>query len=175
MPRLRILSLAELEALSVQITFANAADVRVTTADVRPIDSVVGKLASGWGSYAVHAALPTLSYSGYLTHPPVPESIRKYTPKNTWDGYDEPVELLAQGVEVDGFRILFMKKAAKAHWEIFGAAQGGEALLSRRQIPMEAALAVNEDAVGAAWAAMEKDAISKGVHPGHPGSPAARI
>lgn len=178
---MRILTTNEIEAVSTKVDFALAGGSMITTADIRPIDMVVSK-ASSAAKEAMTLGLPwpVFEFIGALSHPPVPERMRKYVDKKKWEGYDEPVRYAVRGIEAQGKIILFFsggRIGAQPQSSLWGADQERGRLIFHRELDLGAASEIGAPgALASAMARFEGSVIDKSCAPAESASkPAPRI
>lgn len=168
---MRILTTNEIEAVSTKVDFALAGGSMITTADIRPIDMVAGK-ASSAAEEAMTLGLPwpIFEFIGALSHPPVPESMRKYVDKKKWEGYDEPVSYAVRGVEAQGKVMLFFsggRIGEQPRSSLWGADQERGRLIFRRELDLGAVSEIGAPgALASALASFEGSVIDKSCAPG---------
>lgn len=169
----RILSADEIEALSSQADFSEAAGSAATTMDFRPIDSAVSECRR---ALSEAQGLPAFEFHGSLRHPPIPEALRRYVPEADWEGRSEPVALDVRGVEAGGYRILhFAAPGQQDGGEVWGLPQGALRLVFHRDMPIGPVSRVTAKRLRAAFAAQEASAIGAAAGPGRAAEKPPRI
>lgn len=162
--KIRALSEVDIKELSNKVDFPQAAVNFATTMQLLPIDSALTSALRSAEPF-MDGFWPSHMYEGKLSHAPIPEQIRKYYPKDQWEGYEEEVRFEVRGIEVDGISLLFFNRQATEEpaepWKMWGVARDGAELVHERDLPIDAVLAAGSaHGLAEALAKLERSEIS---------------
>lgn len=112
MYQLTALEASEIEALLKDLPIENLRQSEfITTADLRPIDRVVGPAKEVCNDVMKQALLPYHVFSGEVKHPPIAMTMRKYYPEEKHEGWTEPYEM-----KVSAIKAISTEDAADEGW-----------------------------------------------------------
>jgi hypothetical protein len=173
----RILSSADLEALSRAVDFMGACDTFITTADMRPIDMAASGARQALESFSLLPGAPFYHFSGSRLHPPAPEQTKRFVAAHKRDGWTESADFFVYGAKAGETTLLLFKPAgaSKSASTLWGVLPGTGKLCYKRNLPLDDASAITVESLSLALARHEAEIISSGAEPGRTSSKSPSI